>query len=162
MAARRRYWLMKTEPDAFSIDDLERLGESPWDGVRNYQSRNFMRDEMRAGDGVLLYHSSANPSGVAGVARVSGPARPDPSALDRKSRYFDPKATPQNPIWVLVDVAFIEKFPRIVTLEELKADGELEGMWVRRRGMRLSIQPVEPAHFRRVVAMGRGKANLAP
>lgn len=142
----KRYWLMKTEPDVFSIDDLKRLKRAPWEGVRNYQARNFIR-EMEIGDEILFYHSSTEPPGVAGLAKVCRKARPDPTAWDPKSDYVDPKASPQNPIWMMVDVEFMRKFPRVVTLEELKRSPFLAGMLVIRRGMRLSIQPVEKEHF---------------
>lgn len=155
----KQYWLMKSEPDAYSIDDLEREGKTAWEGVRNYQSRNFMRDSMRVGDGVLFYHSSVEPIGVAGVGRVASPSYPDRSALDPKSQYFEPKATPDNPIWMLVDVAFVERFAQVVKLEELKADPSLERLMVCKRGARLSIQPVSPEHFRRIVALGRRAAK---
>lgn len=148
---------MKTEPDCFSIDDLARLGRTSWEGVRNYQARNFMRDDMRAGDLVLFYHSSAEPPGVAGVARVCAAAHPDPTALDPQSQYFDPKATAENPIWMMVDVAFVEKFPHFVELAEMRGDASLTGMGVLQRGSRLSILPVEPDHFRRVVERGRSR-----
>ncbi|MBV9080314.1 MAG: EVE domain-containing protein [Elusimicrobia bacterium] len=152
-----RTWLMKTEPDVFSIDDLKKKRRAPWDGVRNYQARNFMR-EMKVGDVVLFYHSSTEPPGVAGLARVCEEAHPDPTAWDRKSDYYDPRSTKDKPVWFLVDVEFLEKFPSLVTLEEIKADPHLAGMLVARRGMRLSVQPVERAHFDRVCELGRRPA----
>lgn len=162
MARRRRYWLMKSEPDAFSIDDLERVEREPWDGVRNYQARNFMRDEMAVGDLVLFYHSNAKPPGVAGVARVASAAYPDPSAFDPDSKYNDPKSDPDDPRWWLVDVEFVEKFVEVVSLDALKAeaDGPLEGMLVVRRGQRLSVQPVEKHHFARVLRIARAKTRV--
>ena len=150
-----QYWLMKSEPDVFSIDHLARLKRATWDGVRNFQSRNFMRDQMKTGDAVLFYHSSADPTGVAGVARVSGESRPDATSWDKKSPYFDPRSTASKPLWFMVEVEFAEKFPALVTLEEMKADPALSGMMVTRRGARLSIQPVERRHFERVVELGR-------
>lgn len=150
---------MKTEPEAFSIDDLQARKIESWDGVRNYQARNFMRDEMKAGDGVLIYHSNADPTGVAGVARIAREGHPDATAWDPESRYFDPKTDPGNPTWILVDVEFVKKFPAVVPLEEMKANPKLEGMMATRRGMRLSIQPVEKTHFEEVLRMGRGKGR---
>ncbi len=156
----KQYWLVKSEPDVYSIDDLARDGTTFWNGVRNYQARNFMRDQMKVGDEVLYYHSNVpapGEPGVVGIAKVVKEGYPDHTALDRKSKYFDPKATADNPIWYMVDIAFVEKFPRVVTLAELKAEPGLEGMLVTRRGQRLSVQPVEPEHFRIVRRMGRGK-----
>ncbi|MCG3197907.1 MAG: EVE domain-containing protein [Candidatus Omnitrophica bacterium] len=155
----RRYWLMKTEPSSFSIEDLEGKRVEHWDGVRNYQARNTLRDEMKVGDLVLIHHSSANPTGVAGVARVCREGYPDHTARDPKNHHFDPKSTPENPIWFMVDVEFVERFPRVVTLEELKANPALEGMLVTRRGQRLSVQPVEKAHFEEVIRMGKGRSR---
>ena len=149
----KRYWLMKSEPDVYSIDDLARDGTTSWSGVRNYQARNFMRDDMKVGDLVLFYHSNAEPPGVAGIAKVVRTAHPDLTALDPRSPYHDPKATPENPIWQMVDVGFVAAFKRIVSLDELRADPALAGMLVIKRGMRLSVQPVDPAHFKRVESM---------
>lgn len=151
----KKYWLMKTEEDVFSIRDLERHGTTQWEGVRNYQARNFMRDDMKAGDLVLFYHSNARPSGVAGIARVCREAYPDHFAWDPKSKYRDPKASPENPIWQMVDVEFVEAFPSVVSLADLKNEPVLDGMMVLKRGMRLSIQPVEKKHFDAVRKMGR-------
>lgn len=155
----RRYWLMKTEPSSFSIEDLERKRVEHWDGVRNYQARNTLRDQMKVGDLVLIHHSSANPTGVAGVARVCREGYPDHTARDPKNHHYDPKSTQENPIWFMVDVEFVEKLPRVVTLEELKANPALEGMLVTRRGIRLSVQPVEKAHFEEVIRMGKGRGR---
>lgn len=146
---------MKSEPDAYGIEDLRRDGRAPWTGVRNYQARNFMRDAMRAGDPVLFYHSSVEPPGVAGLARVASAAYPDPTQFDCRSPYFEPRAKPDAPVWMLVDVAFVESFPRVVTLDALRAEPRLRGMRVLQRGQRLSIQPVDPAHFEVVVRLGR-------
>ena len=154
MAAKRRYWLMKSEPDVYSIDDLQRDGSTSWDGVRNYQARNFMRDEMRVGDLVLFYHSNTKPPGVVGLARVCREAHPDVKAFDPNSDYYDPKSTPENPVWMLVDVEFIAKFPHPVALDQIKQEQALSGMLVIKKGMRLSVQPVDPHHFERVVEMG--------
>jgi predicted RNA-binding protein with PUA-like domain len=151
-----RHWLMKSEPDVYSIADLERDGASGWEGVRNYQARNFMRDDMKPGDLVLFYHSNAEPSGVAGVARVDGAALPDPSQFDKKSEYYDAASTKAAPRWQMVRVAFVERFARVVPLELLKNDGALAGMLVLAKGQRLSVQPVDPKHFARVCALARG------
>ncbi len=148
-----RHWLLKTEPDVYSIDDLKRDGSTCWHGVRNYQARNFMRDDMKVGDLVLLYHSSTEPMGVVGVARVSRAGYADHTALDKKSEYHDPKATKENPIWMMVDVAFAEKFPRMVTLAEIKRNKKLAGMPLLQRGQRLSVQPVEAKHFDVIMSM---------
>lgn len=150
-----RYWLMKSEPDVFSIDDLKTKGESLWDGVRNYQARNFMMNDMKPGDKVLFYHSSAEPPGVAGIAKIAGPAEPDPSQFDKKSEYHDPKATKAKPIWYCVKVGFVEKFPRLVPLDELRATKELKDMLVLKKGQRLSIQPVTAKEFECVNKLAR-------
>lgn len=156
MARARKYWLMKSEPDAYGLDDLEREGTGCWDGVRNYQARNYMRDDMRVGDLVLFYHSNAKPIGVAGVARVSREAYPDHTALDPNEDHYDPKATEDDPIWVMVDLEFVERLATFVTREMLKADPALADMLVLARGQRLSIMPVEKRHFDRVCKLGRG------
>jgi predicted RNA-binding protein with PUA-like domain len=148
------YWLMKTEPEVYSIDDLKRDGFTPWSGVRNYQARNYMRDSMKVGDLVLFYHSSTEPAGVAGIGRISRTAYPDATALESNSEYYDPKASPQNPIWFNVDVAFVKKFRHFVSLDEIRALPALKDMLVLKRGMRLSIQPVEAIHFKRIESLG--------
>lgn len=143
------YWLMKSEPDEFSIDDLVRAPRktTPWFGVRNYQARNYMRDAMRAGDGVLFYHSSCEVPGIAGLAEVSSTPYPDPTQFDPKSPYFDPKATRENPRWMLVDVTLAKK-TRLLSLEELRAHEELSDMVILRRGNRLSVTPVTAAEWK--------------
>lgn len=146
---------MKSEPDVYSIADLARDRVTAWCGVRNYQARNFMRDVMRPGDLVLFYHSSCETPGVAGVGRVAGPAYADPTQFDRASPYFDAKATRRAPVWMQVDVAFEEAFPRLVPLEELRADPALKGLLLLRRGNRLSVLPVTKAHFERIRSRGR-------
>ncbi len=160
MAKPRSFWLMKSEPDEYSIDDLERDGRGEWDGVRNYQARNFMRDQMHVGDLVLFYHSNTSPPGVVGVARVCRESYPDPTQFEPGHKHEDPKSKPESPRWVMVDVEFVEKFPRTLTLEELKAAGELEGMPVRQRGQRLSVQPVEKEHFRWVLRAVGAKTKI--
>jgi predicted RNA-binding protein with PUA-like domain len=147
-------WLMKSEPEVYSIDHLARDGKTFWEGVRNYQARNFMRDDMQPGDPVLFYHSNADPTGVAGLARVAGTGYPDPSARDPASDYFDPKAGDDDPRWFMVDVEFAERFPRVVTLDELRAAPGLEKMLVINKS-RLSVQPVTQAEYDIVVKLGR-------
>lgn len=148
-----RYWLVKSEPGSYSLDDLERDGSTCWEGVRNYQARNHMRD-MRAGDLVLFYHSNADPPGAAGIALVEREAYPDHFSWDQDSRYFDPKSSPDEPRWWMVDLGFVERFARFVPLAELKADPALAGMLVTGKS-RLSVQPVEAVDFETVVALGR-------
>jgi len=144
---------MKTEPTAFSIDDLARAQRSTWDGVRNYQARNLMRDAMRAGDRVFIYHSNTDPAGIAGIGEVVAEAHADPSQFDKMSPYFDPKSTPGAPRWQCVDVGYVRHLPRLVTLAELKAEPRLCDMVVVQRGSRLSVQPVTPEAWRLVLAM---------
>jgi predicted RNA-binding protein with PUA-like domain len=150
------FFLVKSEPDVYSIEDLERDGRTSWEGVRNFQARNLLR-EMKAGDGVLFHHSSADPPGVAGVATVARAAQPDPTARDRKSEYFDPRASDEDPRWYTVELAFEERFPRLVPLEELKGEKALAGMELLRRGSRLSVQPVTKGQFEHVRKLGRKK-----
>lgn len=155
-----KHWLIKSEPDVFSIDDLERVGREPWTGVRNYQARNFMWRDMRPGDRALFYHSNAKPPGIAGVAEVVGEPYPDPTQFDPSSEYFDPKAAEENPRWWLVDFAFVGKFSGMLTLDAIKADPVLSAMTVCQRGTRLSITPVEADHFKRACRLaGFRKAN---
>ncbi len=137
------YWLMKSEPESFSIDDLKRKRREPWDGVRNYQARNFMRDRMRVGDKVFFYHSACAEPGIVGIAAVASTAYPDPSQFDPKSKYYDPASSRVEPRWMLVDVKFVRKLKRTITLEELKSRDELADMVLTRRGNRLSVMPVE-------------------
>lgn len=145
-----RYWLFKSEPDVYSIDDLARDGSTYWEGVRNYQARNFMRDDCKVGDLILYYHSNAKPPGIVGLARVSGEAYPDPHQFEEDGKYYDPKSSADNPRWLVVDVEFVAKFEEMVPLEQLKSEEALDGMLVIRKGQRLSIQPVEERHFRHV------------
>jgi len=154
-----KLWLMKSEPDVYSIDDLRRDGTESWEGVRNYQARNFMR-EMTKGDLVLFYHSSTKPPGVAGVCRVSREAYPDDTQFNKKSQYYDPKSKKEDPRWSMVDVEFVEKFSELVSLEALKEDPALEGMRVTQKGSRLSVQPVDKKHFKRVLKMASAKTKL--
>lgn len=149
------HWLMKTEPDVFSIDDLKKSKDqtTSWEGVRNYQARNFMMKEMKVGDKVLIYHSNANPPGIAGVAQVSSESYPDKTALDKKSEYFDPKATKENPRWFLVDVKFVKKLS-FIPLESIKQEGQLKNMMILRKGSRLSITPVSKEEFEHICQLG--------
>ncbi|MEW6278983.1 MAG: EVE domain-containing protein [Candidatus Eremiobacterota bacterium] len=140
------YWLLKSEPEVFSLDDLERKGVEGWDGVRNYQARNYLRS-MEVGDRALFYHSRQIPPGVVGVCEVVRAAYPDLGAQDPESRYYDPRATPEDPRWYQVDVRFVRRFRRLLPLEELKATPGLEEMWVTRKGSRLSVQPVQPEEW---------------
>ena len=155
MTARKRYWLMKSEPDAFSIDDLRKVGVEPWNGVRNYQARNFMRDGMQVGDGVLFYHSNCPVPGIVGVAKVASAAYPDPTQFDRKSDYYDPKSKPEEPRWVLVDVAFERKLKSTIPLDEIKqqADALGDGFALIARGNRLSVLPVTAAQWKHLLSM---------
>lgn len=147
-----QYWLMKTEPDTFSIDDLERVKVEPWSGVRSMFARFHMRN-MSVGDEVLFYHSSCEPPGVAGLARVVTTRVIDETQFDPKSQYFDPKATREKPIWDCVDVEFVSRMPRFVQLAEIRLQPALEDMPLLQRGMRLSVQPVTEAQYKRIVAM---------
>lgn len=147
------HWLMKSEPDAYSIDDLERDRREPWDGIRNYQARNMMRDDMRVGDEIFFYHSSCKEPGIVGIARVASEPYPDPTQFDPESRYFDPTSDPDDPRWCLVDVEFVRRLARTITLTELKDQPKLDGLLVARRGNRLSIMPVSSAHWARILEL---------
>lgn len=151
-----KYWLMKSEPDVFSFNDLKKRPKKtePWNGVRNYQARNFMRDEMKIDDLILFYHSSCEIPGVAGIARVSSETYPDSTQFDKKSEYFDPKATADNPRWYLIDVTFKAEMKRFVSLEEIKKHTILSGMRLLQKGNRLSILPVTPEEFEFIVQLG--------
>ncbi|MDN7945126.1 EVE domain-containing protein [Burkholderia multivorans] len=144
-----QFWLMKSEPDEASIDDLAHAPQRtlPWTGVRNYQARNFMRDTMKIGDGVLFYHSSCPEPGIAGLAEVASTPYPDPTQFDPKSPYYDPKSSPESPRWLLVDVRFVKKTP-LVSLAALREHDELGDMRVLARGNRLSITPVTRAEWK--------------
>lgn len=150
------YWLMKSEPSAYSLDDLKRDGTTPWDGVRNYQARNFMRDQMQVGDSVLFYHSNAKPPGVAGLARVASAAYPDATAWQPDHPHFDSRSTPAKPVWFLVDIAYTAHFQQFVSLEQIRQHPELQTMLVVQKGSRLSIQPVTAAEFTLIQVLGAG------
>jgi predicted RNA-binding protein with PUA-like domain len=156
-----RYWLMKTEPDTFSIEDLERGGTEPWEGVRNYQARNYMRDQMQPGDRVLIHHSSTQVPAVAGTATVARAAYPDDSAWDPDSPYFDPKSSPDNPRWVRVDVRFESRFPVPLSMAELRTLPALADMLLLRKGQRLSVQPVTEREFQTVLRHAEQRAGDA-
>jgi predicted RNA-binding protein with PUA-like domain len=147
------HWLMKSEPDTFSIDDLRRRKREPWDGVRNYQARNFMRDGMRVGDKVFFYHSNCAEPGIAGIAQVASEAYPDPSQFDSKSPYFDPASSHDKPRWMLVEVKFVRKLKRVITLEELKNQPALVDMPLVRKGNRLSVMPVDAQDWAFILAL---------
>jgi predicted RNA-binding protein with PUA-like domain len=147
------YWLMKSEPDAYSIDDLERDGREPWDGIRNYQARNMMRDDMRIGDEVFFYHSNCKEPGIVGIMKVASEPYPDPTQFDRKSKYHDPKSSKDDPRWCLVDVEFVRKLGRTITLAEIKGAKGLDGLILTRKGNRLSIMPVEKKHWNKLLSL---------
>ena len=155
----RRHWLLKSEPDSFSFDDLMAAPDRTtcWDGVRNYQARNFMRDDMKSGDLVLFYHSGAEPPGVAGIAEVAREAYADHTAFDPRDPHHDPRSRADAPTWMMVDVRAVEGFPSLVTLTELRATPGLERMTLLQKGSRLSVQPVTPAEFQIVRALGRAR-----
>ncbi len=147
------YWLMKSEPDAYSIDDLERDHREMWDGIRNYQARNMMRDDMRVGDKVFFYHSNCKEPGVVGIMKVASKPYPDPTQFDPDSKYYDSKSDPDNHRWILVDVAYVKKLKRTITLTEIKAHPELDDMILTRKGNRLSIMPVTEDEWEVILGM---------
>jgi len=149
-----KFWLIKSEPDAFSIEDMKAKGVEHWDGIRNYQARNFMMKEMEIGDYAIFYHSNAKPPGCVGVVKVVSKPYPDHTAWDSNAKYFDPKSTEENPRWFMVDFEFVGQFDEMVSLQELKDNADdFEGMLLLRKGSRLSITPVESKHFARVLKM---------
>jgi predicted RNA-binding protein with PUA-like domain len=151
----KKYWLFKSEPDVFSISDLERAPghKTGWDGVRNYQARNYLRDDVKVGDQVLFYHSNADPPAIAGIAEVVKAGYPDPAAFDKKSKYFDEKSNPGRPIWFIVDIKHVKTFGKPVSLPELRANPKLKDMVLLRKGSRLSIQPVAADEWQSVLEM---------
>lgn len=151
----RRYWLMKCEPSAYAIDDLARDGRTCWEGVRNFQARNFMRDVMQVGDGVLFYASNADPSGVTGLASICRAGYPDHYAWQAGHKYFDARGAEADPVWYMVDVEFVERFAATIPLATLKRTPGLEEMMVTKKGSRLSVQPVTRAEYDVVTALGR-------
>jgi len=158
-----KYWLMKSEPNCFSIDDLaeQKNKTTHWDGVRNYQARNFMRDDMKKGDKVLFYHSNAKPPGVAGVARIVKESYPDFTAFDPKDKHFDPKSKHESPRWFMVDIKLEKKLKRLVSLEELRNVKSLDGMVLLQKGSRLSVQPVTKKQFETVCKLAESPAPSA-
>ncbi|MBK8977952.1 MAG: EVE domain-containing protein [Planctomycetes bacterium] len=157
--ASRRYWLFKSEPAVYSIDDLARDRRTCWEGVRNYQARNLLRDDVAVGDGVLFYHSNADPLAVVGIARVCRAAYADHHAWDPSSPYFDPRSDPGAPTWLMVDVEFVERFAAPVTRAALAAEPALRDMLVLRRGARLSVQPVTADEWRAVLGLAGSRAR---
>lgn len=151
-----KYWLIKSEPEVFSIDDLAKAKNKTacWDGVRNYQARNFLRDEFKVGDKVIFYHSNAEPPGAAGICEVVKEAYPDFTAFDPASDHYDPKSKQESPSWFMVDVKFVKKFPRFVSIDEIKENPKLRNMRLIQRGNRLSVMPVSKEEFDEVVKMG--------
>lgn len=147
------YWLMKSEPETFGIDHLKKMKREHWDGVRNYQARNMMRDDMKKGDLALFYHSNTTPPGVVGVMEVVKESYPDFTAFDPESKYYDPKSTEDNPRWFMVDVKFKEKFKDMITLAELKVNPALKDMLILRKGNRLSITPVTKKEWDAIMKM---------
>ena len=147
------YWLMKSEPDAYSIDDLERDGREPWDGIRNYQARNMMRDDMKIGDEVFFYHSNCKEPGIVGIMKVASEPYPDPTQFDKKSKYYDAKSPQDNPRWCLVDVEYVRTLDRTITLSEIKAAKGLDGLILTRKGNRLSIMPIEKKHWTKLLSL---------
>ncbi len=155
MGQKKNYWLMKSEPNTYSIDDLKKDKKTIWDGVRNYQARNYMMRNMQVGDAVLFYHSSANPPAVAGIAIVSKEALPDPTQFDKKSPYYDPQSTQETPRWYCVELAYQQKFKTFVSLAKLREIKDLKNMLVLKKGQRLSIQPVQKKEFETVLKLGK-------
>lgn len=155
-----RYWLMKCEPAAYTINDLKRDKVTVWEGVRNYQARNFMRDHMHPGDPVLFYASNAEPSGVTGLAKIARGGYPDEYAFKRGHKYYDPDSSPDHPTWFLVDIEFVEEFPATLPLETLKHTKGLENMMVIKKGSRLSVQPVSKSEYDIVVRLGRKASSV--
>lgn len=151
----KRYWLLKSEPDEFSLDDLKARPDQTehWDGVRNYQARNFMRDDMKVGDQVLFYHSNTEVPGIVGIAEVCREGYPDHTAFDPGDKHFDPKSDPDKPRWIMVDVRYVRHLTRTISLKELKDCEALDGCPLTRRGNRLSVMPIEPDHWRTILEM---------
>ncbi len=156
---KRRYWLFKSEPDVYGIDRFVAEGRTFWDGIRNYQARNLLRDDVQVGDGVLFYHSNAKPLAVVGVAKVVRAGYPDHTAWESDSKYHDPKSDPDDPTWFMVDIECVERFERPVTREELMGESDLSEMMLLQRGSRLSIQPVTAKEWRRVLKLGGSSAS---
>jgi len=152
MAAKKSYWLMKSEPDVYSIDDFAKHGTTHWDGVRNFKARNYMRS-MAVGDGVFFYHSNADPKAIVGIARVSKEAYPDSTQFDKKSDYYEPKATRDKPYWYMVEIEFVRKLGEPQSLEKIRGMKDLEGMALLKKGQRLSVQPVTEEEWKTICAL---------
>jgi predicted RNA-binding protein with PUA-like domain len=159
MASKKSYWLMKSEPSVYGIDDLVRDRTTHWDGVRNFRARNYMRS-MAVGDGVFFYHSNADPKAIVGIARVSKEAYPDLSQFDKKSKYYEPRATKEKPYWFMVDIELVEKFREPVSLERLREVEGLEGMALLRRGQRLSVQPVTEDEWKTICKLAGAAGKI--
>ena len=151
----KRFWLIKSEADVYSIEDLARDRTTSWEGVRNYEARNSMRDLMRPGDPAFFYHSNSTPSGIAGLVRIEHVGLTDPSQFDKKSEYYDPTSPRENPRWQMIKVAFVEQFKAVLPLDQLKAQKALAHMGLLQKGSRLSVQPVEEAHFAHILKLAR-------
>jgi predicted RNA-binding protein with PUA-like domain len=156
MPSKKNYWLMKSEPSVYSIDDLKKEGSSYWDGVRNFKARNYMR-EMKVGDGVFFYHSNADPKAIVGLARVCKEAYPDFTQFDKKSKYYERRATKEKPYWFMVDIEFVSKLDEPLTLEALRQIPELDGMSLLKKGQRLSVQTVTPEEWKFIVKLAGAK-----
>ena len=158
MTATKKYWLMKSEPDVYSIDDFAKDGKTNWDGVRNFKARNYMRS-MAVGDGVFFYHSNADPKAIVGIARVSKEAHPDVTQFDKNSDYYEPKATKEKPYWSMVEIQFVRKLDEPQSLEKLRGVKDLQGMALLKKGQRLSVQPVSEDEWRTICALAGVPAN---
>ncbi|SEA99465.1 Predicted RNA-binding protein, contains PUA-like domain [Thiothrix caldifontis] len=148
-----QYWLMKSEPDVFGIDDLQKVAVEPWDGVRNYQARNMMRDQMQVGDQVFFYHSNCDIPGIVGIASIATQGYPDDTAFNPEAKYFDPKSDPQNPSWYRVDVQFVRKLKRTISLRELREQTALQNMPLVQKGCRLSVMPVSAEEWQTILVL---------
>lgn len=157
----RNYWLLKSEPGVYAIDDLAREKRTYWDGVRNYQARNFLRDRMKTGDLAFFYHSNAGPSGIAGIARVVKEGYPDPSAFDPKDKHYDPQSRREKPTWYVVDIEWVKTFKELIPLEKLRRVKGLEGMAVLQRGQRLSVQPVTEKEWLLINPLAKKRGQVA-
>jgi predicted RNA-binding protein with PUA-like domain len=153
----KKYWLMKSEEEEYSISDLARDGEVAWFGVRNYQARNYMRDHMKVGDLIIFYHSNGKPSGAVGIGKVMSLPYPDETQFDKKSKYYYPRATKENPVWVLVDIGYVKTFERLVSIEKMRSHKELGKMTLLQKGSRLSITPVTEEEFIYIRTLGEKK-----
>ncbi len=151
----KRFWLIKSEADVYSIEDLARDRTTSWEGVRNYEARNSMRDLMRPGDLAFFYHSNSKPSGIAGLVRIEQVGLTDPTQFDKKSEYYDPTSPRENPRWQMIKVAFVEQFKAVLPLDQLKSQKALAQMPLLQKGSRLSVQPVEEAHFAHILKLAR-------